>query len=265
MKKIRVAIYGAGGRMGQRLIALGTADKALEIAAAVDSPEHPRIGEDAGEIAGIKKLGIVLTAELDREVDAIIDFSSPRSLDELLKYCVDQKTPLVYATTGLSAEQESQLREAAKSIPLLWSPSMSMTVILAMQLARSAGRILKDKDADVEIIEHHHRFKADAPSGTALKFGQLITKEMGQSRSVFGREGKCGARKHDEIGYHAVRTGDNPGQHTILFGLLGETLEITVKASNRDCYALGALEAAKFLVGKSAGLYDMNDVLGIRT
>ena len=261
MNPIRIAIVGAAGRMGQRLVALAAADAQLEVAAAIDSAEHPQIGEDSGVIAGIKANAVPITAKCERKVDVMIDFSSPKGADALLDYCTTQKTPLVYATTGLSPEQEAKLRQAANQIPLLWSPSMSMTVILGMRLAQEAAKALKDKDADVEIIEHHHRYKADAPSGTALKFGQIIATEMGIDRFVHGREGKVGARPHGEIGYHAVRIGDNPGQHTILFGLLGETLELTIKASSRDAYALGALAAAKFLADKPAGLYDMNDVL----
>lgn len=260
MNPIRLSINGAAGRMGQRLVALAASDSLLEVVAAVD---HCRIGEDSGLVAAIAANNVPITKELERTVDAIIDFSSPKDAEKLFDYCVEHKTPLVYATTGLTPEQEESLKKASQSIPLLWSPSMSMTVILGMRLAQSAAKVLKDKDADVEIIEHHHRYKADAPSGTALKFGQIIGKEMGIETFVHGREGKVGARPHNEIGFHAVRIGDNPGQHTILFGLLGETLELTIKASNRDSYALGALAAAKFLVGKQAGLYDMYDVLGI--
>jgi 4-hydroxy-tetrahydrodipicolinate reductase len=141
---------------------------------------------------------------------------------------------------------------------------MSLTVNLAMRLSELAGRSLAEhpSGADVEIIERHHRFKEDAPSGTAVKFGEIIADAMGLSQHRHGREGRPGARPHDEIGYHAVRTGDNPGEHTVIFGLLGESLELTVKASNRDCYAHGALAAAKFLAGKPAGMYGMNDVLG---
>jgi 4-hydroxy-tetrahydrodipicolinate reductase len=142
---------------------------------------------------------------------------------------------------------------------------MSLAVNIAMKLAEVAGRALRDDPggADVEIIERHHRFKEDAPSGTALKFGQIISDAMKLTKQRHGREGRIGARPHDEIGYHAVRTGDNAGEHTIAFGLLGESLELTVKASNRDCYAHGALAAAKFLVGKPTGLYGMSDVLGL--
>jgi len=148
---------------------------------------------------------------------------------------------------------------------LLWSPSMSLTVNLAMKLTEVAGRALANHPSgvDAEIIERHHRFKEDAPSGTALRFGEIIMQAMGQTRQVHGREGRPGKRPHDEVGYHAVRVGDNPGEHTIVFGLLGETLELSVRASNRDCYAHGALAAAKFLAGKPAGMYGMSDVLGL--
>jgi 4-hydroxy-tetrahydrodipicolinate reductase len=142
---------------------------------------------------------------------------------------------------------------------------MSLAVNLAMKLTATAAAALKDhpSGADVEIIERHHRFKEDSPSGTALKFGEIVAGVMGQPKAVHGREGRPGARPHGEIGYHAVRTGDNPGEHTIVFGMLGETLELRVAASNRDCYAQGALMAAAWLVGKPAGLYGMNDVLGL--
>ncbi|GAG03857.1 unnamed protein product, partial [marine sediment metagenome] len=125
-----------------------------------------------------------------------------------------------------------------------------------------AAHALKDRDADVEIIERHHRFKEDSPSGTALKFGRIIAAEMGQTEHRYGRQRRPGKRPHREIGFHAVRIGDNPGEHAILFGMLGETIELSVRATNRDCYAVGALAAAKFLTGKKPGMYDMNDVLG---
>jgi 4-hydroxy-tetrahydrodipicolinate reductase len=132
-----------------------------------------------------------------------------------------------------------------------------------MKLAELAATALKDRDADVEILERHHRFKEDAPSGTALKFGRIIADAMGQTAERHGREGRPGKRPHGEIGYHAIRVGDNPGEHTVVFGMLGETIELSVRASNRDCYAAGALAAAKFLAGKKPGLYGMSDVLGL--
>ncbi|MBR2694487.1 MAG: 4-hydroxy-tetrahydrodipicolinate reductase [Thermoguttaceae bacterium] len=266
-EKTRVAIYGAAGRMGKRLIALAAADPALEVAAAVEMPGHPLLWADSGEVAGIGKNNVPLVDALPdaAAVDAVIDFSSPAALDAVLDLCRARNLALVYATTGLSDEQKEKLRAAADRTPVLWSPSMSLTVNLTMKLAQIAAEALADKDADVEIIEKHHRFKADAPSGTALKFGQLIAEKMNLTGETHGRSGKPGARPHNEIGYHAVRIGDNPGEHNVIFGLLGETMELTVKATNRDAYAVGALSAAKFLAGKAPGrLYGMDDVLNLR-
>ena len=150
-------------------------------------------------------------------------------------------------------------------IPIVFAPNMSLAVNLAMKLATSSAEALKDygPGADVEIIERHHRFKEDAPSGTALRFGELIADVMGHENHIHGRSGRPGARPQNEIGYHALRTGDHPGEHTIVFGMMGETLEITVRATNRDSYALGALQAAKFVAEKQPGLYSMFDVLGL--
>ena len=250
--------------MGHRLIALTKADSKLELMAALERADHPQIGKDAGELAGIGTIGVPLSTGLAKNIDVLIDFSSHKGTDALIERCVELQIPLVFATTGLSVEQSARLREAAEKVPILWSPSMSMTVNLAMRLCETVAQVLNGKDADVEIIEKHHRFKVDAPSGTALKFGQMIAEKMNLTDAKHGRYGETGERKRHEIGYHAVRIGDNPGEHTILFGLPGETLEITVKASNRDCYASGALAAAKFLFDKPAGLYGMNDVLECR-
>jgi 4-hydroxy-tetrahydrodipicolinate reductase len=264
MSKVRVAIHGAAGRMGQRLVALGSADPALSIVAAIDSPKNSKLGQDAGTLAGIGPIGVPLRATLDVPADVVIDFSVPAGAEAITRVCVAKKIPLVMATTGLEEAAQQSLREAAKSIAVLWSPSMSLSVNLAMKLTEVVGRALKDhpSGADVEIIERHHRFKEDSPSGTALKFGEIVAQAMGQTEHRHGREGRPGQRPHHEIGYHAVRVGDNPGEHTIVFGLLGETLEINVKATNRDCYAHGALAAAKFLAGKSPKLYSMSDLLG---
>ncbi len=251
--------------MGQRLVALGSADPSLQIVAAVDSENHPRLGQDAGLIAGVATLGVLVGSRLETTPDVVIDFSAPAGAEAITRLCVERKLPLVVATTGLNQTQHEILKSAARTIPLLWSPSTSLSVNLAMKLTQIAGRALAGHPSgvDVEIIERHHRFKEDAPSGTALKFGEIITEAMGQTRQVHGREGRPGQRPADEIGYHAIRAGDNPGEHTIVFGLLGETLEVSVRASSRDCYARGALAAAKFLAGKPAGLYGMDDVLGI--
>lgn len=262
---IRIAFHGAAGRMGQRLVALAAADSALKTVAALEHAAHPKLGDDAGTVAGVGPIGVGLSSGLDVPCDVVVDFSLPKAVPGIVAKCVERGVPLVVATTGLEAEEVACVKAAATKIPLLWAPSMSLAVNLAMKLTGVAGTALKDhpSGADVEIVERHHRFKEDSPSGTALKFGQIVADAMGQTKAVHGREGRPGARPHGEIGYHAVRTGDNPGEHTIIFGLLGETLEITVKATNRDCYAQGALAAAKFLVGKPPRLYGMNDVLGL--
>jgi 4-hydroxy-tetrahydrodipicolinate reductase len=261
---IRIGINGAAGRMGQRLVALARGDGDLQVVAALEQPAHPQIGADAGTVAGSGAIGVPLVSELPREVDVVIDFSVPEGTAAILAQCIARKIPLVVATTGLAPDVQDKIRQASKQIPILAAPNMSLAVNLAMKLAEMAARALKDHPAgaDVEIIESHHRFKEDAPSGTALKFGEIIAGAMGQTEHRHGRSGRPGKRPHGEIGYHALRTGDNPGEHTIVFGLLGETLEIGVRATNRDCYAHGALAAAKFLAGKPAGLYTMNDVLG---
>ncbi len=263
--KLRLAINGAGGRMGKRLVALGSEDQQLQVVAALEWERHPALGQDAGVVAGFAELGVPLASELTADVDAMIDFSIPDATDKALDACVQGGIPLVLATTGHTEEQQERIRAAAAKIPLVWAPSMSLAVNLTMKLTEIAARALKGhaSGVDVEIIERHHRFKEDSPSGTALRFGEIIANQMDLTRHVHGREGRPGPRSREEIGYHAVRVGDNPGEHTIVFGMLGETLELTVRASNRDCYALGALAAAKYIVGKSPGLYTMNDVLGL--
>ena len=262
---IRLGIHGAAGRMGLRLVALASADPEFELVAALEHAGHARLGTDVGQLAGVASLGIPLASTLTAPVDVMIDFSVPEASAKILALCVAKKIPLVVATTGLDEPQKADIRAAAAKIPLLWAPSMSLAVNLAMKLAEIAAGALKNhpSGADVEIIERHHRFKVDAPSGTALKFGEIIAGVMGQSEQRHGRSGRPGQRPHGEIGYHALRVGDNPGEHTIVFGLLGETLELSVRATNRDCYAHGALAAARFLAGQKPGLYDMNHVLAL--
>ena len=251
--------------MGRRLVALGSLDRELTIAAALESSQHEDLNKDAGLVVGIGKLGVPLTAALNVDVDAVIDFSAPEGTDYIVPVCLERKIPLVLATTGLNQRQRDHVTKAAESIPIVWAPNMSLAVNLAMKLVATAADILKrnSTDTDVEIIERHHRFKEDAPSGTALKFGEIIAGIMGQTIHSHGREGRVGRRPRHEIGYHALRVGDNPGEHTIVFGLMGESIELTVRATNRDCYALGALSAAKFIVGQQPGLYSMYDVLGL--
>ncbi|WP_146434078.1 4-hydroxy-tetrahydrodipicolinate reductase [Blastopirellula retiformator] len=265
MSAPRVVISGAAGRMGQRLIALGHQNPGINLVAALEHDGQPKLGEDAGAIAGVGPIGLPLTSKLDVEADALIDFSVPAGADRAIQTCVDSNIALVMATTGLTDAQKALLHEAAQKIAIVWAPSMSLAVNLTMKLTEIAAAALKDYPggADVEIIERHHRFKEDSPSGTALKFGEIVQSQMGQTKEAHGREGRPGERPRDEIGYHAVRVGDNPGEHTIIFGLLGETIELKVGASNRDCYANGALKAAQYAAGKPPGLYTMADVLGL--
>jgi 4-hydroxy-tetrahydrodipicolinate reductase len=264
--KTRIAINGAAGRMGRRLVALGSADPELEVAAAREVATHSDRGKDAGTICGFGEIGVALSPSLTVPVQAVIDFSVPAGAEAITATCVKLKTPLVMATTGLSVGQQNAVRQAAQVIPIVWAPNMSLAVNLTMKLAETAARTLKDHPSgtDVEIIDRHHRFKEDAPSGTALLFGETIAAQMGQTSHVHGREGQTGKRPRHEIGYHALRVGDNPGEHTIVFGLLGETIELRVAATSRDCYASGALAAAKFVARQKPGLYDMYDVLGLR-
>jgi 4-hydroxy-tetrahydrodipicolinate reductase len=265
MARIQVAINGAAGRMGKRLIALGSIDPDLAICGAIEDGGHPDIGRDAGVVAGIDELGIEVRPHLPEGTQVVIDFSIPRACEQITQACLLAGVPLVVATTGLEPHQKELIVQASERAAVVWSPSMSTTVNLAMKLSSLAGNALRHASGgcDVEIIERHHRFKEDSPSGTALKFGEIIAGAMGQASHRHGREGQIGKRPQNEIGYHAVRVGDNPGEHTIVFGLMGETLEITVKASSRDCYALGALAAAKFVVKQPPGLYSMYDVLGL--
>lgn len=260
---IKLGVNGAAGRMGQRVIALASQDKAFKVAAAFESASSPRLSVDAGELAGIGKLDVPVQSTIDRHLDVIIDFSTPEGCAQILALCEERQIPLVIATTGLTSQQKSNVESAAQTTPILMAPSMSLAVNIAMKLVADAGRALKDHSSgvDVEIIERHHRFKEDAPSGTALKFGEIVSREMGQTDHVHGREGRTGQRPRKEIGYHALRVGDNVGEHTIVFGMIGETLEVAVRGQSRDSYALGALSAAKFLVSQSAGLYTMKDVL----
>lgn len=262
---IKVGINGACGRMGQRIVALAHADPELEVFAALEASASPHLGEDIGEVCGLGRIGVAVTDTLDPHPDVMIDFSVPEGLMAILPQCAERQIPMVIATTGLTDEQKDEIRSAAQTTPVVWAPSMSLAVNLLMKLVREASHVLQQVPGgvDVEIIERHHRYKEDAPSGTALRFGEIIAAEMGQTEHVHGREGRLGPRPSQEIGYHALRTGDNVGEHTIVFGLLGETIDLTVRGQTRDSYAYGALMAAKYLVGKGAGLYSMDDVLGL--
>lgn len=260
---INVAITGAAGRMGRRLVALAHADPDLNVQAAIDA--GPYVGQDAGELAGVGKIGVPIIDELLERVDAVIDFSVPDGAEAMAKMCGERQIPLVEATTGLTNEQRQVVLDAGQTTPLVFAPSMSAAVNVAMKLVKDASHALMaiPDGVDVEIIERHHRYKEDAPSGTALKFGEIVAEQMGQDSHIHGRSGRTGQRSQNEIGYHALRVGDNVGEHTIVFGMLGETLEVTVRGQSRDSYAHGALAAAKWIVAQTAGVYGMDDVLGL--
>lgn len=260
-----VGINGACGRMGQRLVALAAEDKELRLGAAIESPGHPKLGQDAGEVAGLGQIGVPVRAGLtpDLKLDVLVDFSSPEGTLAVLPACTAARLPVVVATTGFTAHQRQEVEEAAHETALLMAPNMSLAVNVLFALVSQAAAMLNDKGFDVEILERHHRFKKDSPSGTALHFARLVQEAMGQTQLRHGREGLVGERPPHEIGIHAVRVGDNVGEHTILFSTLGETLELTHRGHTRDCYARGALQAAKFLVGKPPGRYTMKDVLGL--
>lgn len=263
MSSIPLAIHGAAGRMGRRLVALGSVDPAFRLVAAIDHPSSSCLGQDAGLVAGVAALGLPITPTWNEGIGVLIDFSSPAGCEAALSTCIERSIPIVVATTGLKEEHLNLIRRASTLIPVCHAPNMSLAVNLTMKLVEQAARALKDLPGgvDVEILERHHRFKEDSPSGTALKFGQIVAEQMGMTEHVHGREGQVGQRTRNEIGYHAIRLGDDPGQHTIAFGMMGEIVELRVGASNRDCYASGALTAAKFLIGKSPGLYSIMDVL----
>lgn len=262
---ITLAVNGAAGRMGRRIVALAHADRDLKVLAALEAPGSPYLGRDAGEVSGIGPIGVPIDTALTQPPDVVIDFSLPAGLLAIATMCAERQIPLVAATTGLSPQQREEVIAVAQTTPLILAPNMSLAVNVAMKLVREAARALKTlpDGVDVEIVERHHRFKEDAPSGTALKFGEIVADEMGQTDHRHGRHGQLGKRPQTEIGYHALRTGDNVGEHDIIFGMLGETLEVSVRGHTRDSYAHGALAAAKFLVTKAPGLYTMADVLGL--
>ena len=260
-KPLSIAMHGATGRMGSRIIHLIAADPTVALGAAIDRPDHLHLGHDAGVLIGLGPLGEPLRADLHKSVDVVIDFSTPEATLPLAKRCAQGGIPLVVGTTGFDPEQRRELEAFAKTIPLFISANFSKAVNLLFRLAGEAAKALGD-EADIEIVERHHHFKKDAPSGTALKIAEVVSKAIGSTQFVHGRSGIVGERPKGEIGLHALRTGDNPGEHTVIFGLMGDCLEISHRALNRDGFARGALDAAKFLAGKPPGLYTMEDLLG---
>lgn len=263
--KTMIAVNGACGRMGLRIVQLAREDKDLHLAAALEVTGHPKLGLDIGEAAGLGAIGIHVSNILppEQRIDAVIDFSMPEGTMAVLPICVTRNIPIVVATTGHTPAQRREIEAAAHHTAVLMAPNMSLAVNVLMALCQQASMLLRDRDFDVEVLERHHRFKKDSPSGTALHIAKLIQDAMGQTEIRHGREGLVGERPANEIGVHAIRVGDNVGEHTIVFSTLGETLEITHRAHARDCYVRGSLQAAKFIAGKPAGRYTMKDVLGL--
>lgn len=263
--KTTIAVNGACGRMGLRIIQLAHEDKSLSLGAAVESVGHPSLDRDIGELAGLGKLEVPVTPQIPikQKIDAVIDFSSPEGTEAILPTCVERRIPIIVATTGHSHRQKEEIEAAAHHTAVMFAPNMSLVVNVLFKLVAEAASVLKDKGFDIEIIERHHRFKKDSPSGTALHFAKIIQDAMGAMDMRHGREGVIGERTPKEIGIHAVRAGDNVGEHTIIFSALGETMELVHKGYSRDAYVRGALLAAKFLANRPAGRYDMKDVLGL--
>jgi len=262
---VKIAITGACGRMGRRLIALSKADKSFELVAAIDRPDSPDLAADAGEIAGIGNIGLPITFDMRPTPDVLIDFTLPTSTRRWLKTCHDREIAMVIGTTGLKEKDHAAIDVASENIPILQAPNMSVGVNLLLKLAALAAEGLGE-DYDVEIVELHHRFKKDAPSGTALALADSILKAEGKSRKslAFGRHGDDELREKGQIGMHSLRAGDEVGRHTVYFAALGERVELGHVATSRDTFALGALRAAKWLAAKKPGRYSMSDVLGIK-
>ena len=263
--KLKLVIHGASGRNGKRLICFGACDPQVQLVGALVRPNSSACGHDAGTYSGINPIGLPIGPQWPEAFDSVIDFSSPAGCISALKHCLEKRAGIVIATTGLEPSHLEQIQQASTQIPVCLAPNTSVAVNIGMKLVQQAARAFKDVPggADVEIIERHHRYKEDSPSGTAVKLGEIIAEQMGIDRHVHGRQGMVGKRPHNEIGYHAVRVGDDVGQHTVVFGMMGELVEIRVAASNRDSYASGAISAAKFLQGKAPKLYSMADVLGL--
>ncbi|MFO8003802.1 4-hydroxy-tetrahydrodipicolinate reductase [Thioalkalivibrio sp.] len=261
---IRIAIAGAGGRMGQNLVQAVDEHPDARLGAASERPGSEALGQAVGQEGRVRLVDDLATVTDD--FDVLIDFTAPQATMQHLDLCARSGKALVIGTTGLDAEQEQRLRLAAGDLPIVYAPNMSVGVNLTFKLVELAARALGDS-VDVEILEAHHRHKVDAPSGTALKLGRVVAETLGrdlEQDAVYGREGQTGARDRRTIGFATVRGGDIVGEHTTLFAGDGERVEITHKASSRTVFASGAVRAAVWLAGAGNGLFDMQDVLGLR-
>ncbi|MFN7086813.1 MAG: 4-hydroxy-tetrahydrodipicolinate reductase [Burkholderiales bacterium] len=270
MARIRMAIAGSSGRMGRMLVQAVLRSADLQLVAALEQTGSPQIGKDAGELAGEAACGVKISADVKRSLaasDVLVDFTRPEGTLAHLAACRALGVGMVIGTTGFSAEQKNGIVEAARDIAIVLSPNMAVGVNVTFKLAQIAAAILGD-EYDVEIIEAHHRHKVDAPSGTALKFGEIVAgalhRDLAQA-AVYGRHGVTGERDARSIGFHAIRGGDIVGEHTVMFAGEGERVEVTVRSGSRMTYATGALRAARFLAGRKSGLFDMFDVLGLNS
>lgn len=268
MSEQRIAIAGCTGRMGRMLIEASHAGEGLSLAAAFDQPGNPFIGRDAGELFGAP-CGVSIGDSAEEAIaaaDCLIDFTRPEGTLAHLELCSRLGKSIVIGTTGFSAAARQRIEAAGKNIPVVFAPNMAVGVNAVFKLLREAARIL-DEGYDVEVIEAHHRYKVDAPSGTALRMGEVVASALGRNLddcAIYGREGVTGERDPATIAFSTIRGGDIVGDHTVLFAGLGERIEITHKSGSRMPYALGALRAARFLKGRDAGLFDMQDVLGLK-
>lgn len=265
---LKVVIAGCSGRMGHVLLECVFADADLVLHGALDRTENPQLGRDAGEQQG-RLSGVAITDNIEQALqgaDVLVDFTRPEASMLYLEACQKANVKLVIGTTGFSGEQKLAIEAAAKNIGIVFAPNMSVGVTLLINLVQSAAKVLSE-GYDIEVIEAHHRHKVDAPSGTALRLGEAVASALGRDLeqcAVYGREGVTGERDPSTIGFATVRGGDVVGDHTVLFAGIGERVELTHKASSRATFALGALRAAKFLETKASGLFDMQDVLGLR-
>ena len=266
---LKSIVVGASGRMGNRIIHAINETEGIELVGGVEFKGHPAIGRDAGEAVGLGKLNIDIKDNLEEVVhmgDVIIDFTNNTASMDHLKVAAENNIPIVIGSTGFSPQQMEEARELSKKTRCVISPNMSAGVNLLFQIIRNIAVVLKD-EYDIEIIEAHHRFKKDSPSGTAMKIAQILAETLKRDIDevgVYGRKGNIGERTQKEIGIQAVRAGDIVGDHTVIFGGLGERLEVTHRAHSRDGFARGAVKAAKWVVHQENGLYDMQDVLGLR-
>ena len=267
---IKLIICGACGKMGLRIVANALVSDDFKLVGAIDRPGSPELGKDIGVLAGLgKDIGVKVSDRLEeviKEGEVIIDFTNPESTMAHLELAIKHNKAMVIGTTGFSESRVKKIKELRNKIPCVLAPNMSLGVNLLFKLASETAKVLGN-DYDIEIVETHHRMKKDAPSGTADKLAQVISNSLNRNLkdvAIHGREGISGERKKDTIGILSVRGGDIVGDHTVMFCGTGEKIELSHRATNRDTFAIGALRAAKFLIGKSPKLYDMQDVLGLR-